>query len=87
MASFVPYSVPARFCCRIVGQTVLQIGIQHTDNAILEKISRGHGVEETISALKLLKDNCFKVSQSVHVRHRLRAELGRALYSGQAQCD
>ncbi|CAN0421048.1 unnamed protein product, partial [Discosporangium mesarthrocarpum] len=38
-----------------------KIGVQHTDNVILEKISRGHGVEETIRALKLLKDNCFKV--------------------------
>ena len=42
---------------RVVGQ----IGVQHTDNAILEKISRGHGVEATIDALRLLKDNCFKV--------------------------
>lgn len=39
-----------------------QIGIQHTDNTILERINRGHGVEETIRALRLLKDNCFKVS-------------------------
>lgn len=38
-----------------------KIGVQHTDNAILEKISRGHGVEATIDALRLLKDNCFKV--------------------------
>lgn len=47
--------------CRVVDLRCEQIGIQHTDNAILEKISRGHGVEETINALKLLKDNCFKV--------------------------
>ncbi|CAN0221465.1 unnamed protein product [Ascophyllum nodosum] len=46
---------------RSYGCTRLQIGVQHTDNAILEKISRGHGVEATIDALRLLKDNCFKV--------------------------
>ncbi|CAM9295468.1 unnamed protein product, partial [Laminaria digitata] len=38
-----------------------KIGIQHTDNVILEKINRGHDVEATIDALRLLKDNCFKV--------------------------
>lgn len=39
----------------------MQIGVQHTDNAVLEKISRGHDVEATIRCLRLLKDNCFKV--------------------------
>ncbi|CAM9532129.1 unnamed protein product [Ectocarpus sp. 4 AP-2014] len=46
---------------RSYGCTRLQIGVQHTDNAILKKINRGHDVEATIRCLRLLKDNCFKV--------------------------
>jgi len=46
---------------RSYGCTRLQIGVQHTDDAILDKISREHTLKETIDALKLLKDNCFKV--------------------------
>ena len=43
------------------GVTRIQIGIQHTDNAILKKINRGHDIECAISAMKFLKDNCFKI--------------------------
>eukprot|EP00903_Cladosiphon_okamuranus_P019815 g18212.t1 len=46
---------------RSYGCTRLQIGIQHTDNAVLEKINRGHDVEAAIRCLRLLKDNCYKV--------------------------
>ena len=28
---------------------------------ILKKINRGHTVEQSIKAIKLLKDNCFKI--------------------------
>lgn len=46
---------------RNLGCTRVQIGIQHTDNKILEKVNRGHGVEEAIKAIYLLKENGFKV--------------------------
>ncbi|KAG5183177.1 ELP3 like acetyltransferase [Tribonema minus] len=46
---------------RSYGCTRLQIGVQHTDDAILTKISREHAVADTIAAIRLLKDNCFKV--------------------------
>ena len=41
--------------------TRVQIGVQHTDNKILKKINRGHTVEQSMSAIKLLLDNAFKV--------------------------
>lgn len=43
------------------GITRVQIGVQHTDNKILKKINRGHKVEDSIDAIRILKDNCFKV--------------------------
>jgi ELP3 family radical SAM enzyme/protein acetyltransferase len=43
------------------GVTRVQLGVQHTDDAVLRGVNRGHGLKHTESALKLLKDNCFKV--------------------------
>jgi len=45
-----------RFNC-----TRVQLGIQHTDNEILRMNNRGEKVETTIRAIKLLKDNCYKI--------------------------
>jgi len=47
------------------GVTRVQIGVQHTDNEILKKVNRGHGIEEAVDALTMLKDNCFKVD--IHI--------------------
>ena len=41
--------------------TRVQIGVQHTDNKILKKINRGHTIEQSMEAIKLLLDNGFKV--------------------------
>lgn len=41
--------------------TRVQIGVQHTDNKILRKINRGHTIEQSMKAIKLLLDNGFKV--------------------------
>lgn len=46
---------------RKLGCTRVQLGIQQTDNDILALNKRGHGVEASIKALKILKENCFKV--------------------------
>jgi ELP3 family radical SAM enzyme/protein acetyltransferase len=46
---------------RNYGCTRVQLGIQHTNNEILKKINRGHSIETSIKAIKLLKDNAFKV--------------------------
>ena len=47
------------------GITRVQIGVQHIDDAILEKINRGHKLEDSIKGIKILKDNCFKVD--IHI--------------------
>ena len=41
--------------------TRIQLGVQHTDNSVLKKINRGHNIECVYNAIKLLKDNCYKV--------------------------
>ncbi|MDD5749683.1 MAG: tRNA uridine(34) 5-carboxymethylaminomethyl modification radical SAM/GNAT enzyme Elp3 [Patescibacteria group bacterium] len=46
---------------RELGCTRVQIGVQHTDDKILQKIQRGHGLKESIKATQLLKEVGFKV--------------------------
>tara|TARA_B100000674_G_C37971132_1_gene977033 strand:+ start:1853 stop:3820 length:1968 start_codon:yes stop_codon:yes gene_type:complete len=46
---------------RRLGCTRIQIGVQHTDNKILEIINRGHDIECSIRAVKLIKDWGFKL--------------------------
>lgn len=43
------------------GVTRVQIGIQHTDNYLLKKINRGCTIEDTQNAIRLLKNNGFKI--------------------------
>ena len=47
------------------GITRVQIGVQHIDNKILKLINRGHKVEDSIQAIRILKNNAFKVD--IHV--------------------
>lgn len=49
--------------------TRVQIGIQHTDNDILRTIKRGHTIEDSMGAIKLLLDNGYKVD--VHLMPNL----------------
>lgn len=46
---------------RRLGATRVQIGVQHSDNKILDYIKRGHSIEQSIAATKMLKDAGFKV--------------------------
>jgi len=46
---------------RYLGCTRIQLGVQHTDDKILKKMNRGCYTKDTIRALKLLKDACYKV--------------------------
>lgn len=50
---------------RNYGCTRVQLGVQHTNDKILEKLNRGHTNEASIKAIKLLKENGFKID--VHV--------------------
>lgn len=46
---------------RETGTTRIQLGVQHTNDRILKKINRGHTFKDSCNAVKLLKNNCFKV--------------------------
>jgi ELP3 family radical SAM enzyme/protein acetyltransferase len=46
---------------RILGTTRVQLGVQHTDNKILDLIVRGHSIEQSIRATKMLKEVGLKV--------------------------
>jgi ELP3 family radical SAM enzyme/protein acetyltransferase len=46
---------------RRYGCTRVQLGIQHTSDAILTKINRGHTIAQAAAALELLKDCCYKI--------------------------
>ena len=46
---------------RKYGCTRVQIGVQHTNDAILKKINRRHYREDAARAIRLLKDTCYKI--------------------------
>lgn len=46
---------------RRFGCTRVQLGIQHTNDAILKKINRGCTTADACRAVRLLKDACFKI--------------------------
>jgi ELP3 family radical SAM enzyme/protein acetyltransferase len=46
---------------RYYGCTRVQIGVQHTNDELLRIINRGCYLEDTIRAIKLLKDSCYKI--------------------------
>lgn len=51
------------------GVTRVQLGIQHTDNKILKKINRQSTVQESINAIRLLKNCGFKIM--IHIMPNL----------------
>lgn len=50
---------------RHLGITRVQIGVQHTDDAVLRYVNRKHDCEASVRAIKLLKDGAFKVD--IHI--------------------
>lgn len=50
---------------RKLGCTRIQIGVQHTDNDILKTINRGHTIEQSIKAIRLIKEAGFKLD--IHI--------------------
>jgi ELP3 family radical SAM enzyme/protein acetyltransferase len=73
--------------------TRIQLGVQHTDNAILKKINRGHTIETAYNAIRMLKENGYKVD--IHLMPNLPgatyqkdvAMLQQALYDDRLQVD
>ena len=50
---------------RHYGVTRVETGIQHTDDAVLRKVNRGHLTKHSVAAVKLLKDYGFKVEMHI----------------------
>ena len=73
--------------------TRVQLGVQHTNNSVLKKINRGHTIESAYEAIKLLKNNCYKVD--IHIMPNLpgasyeidKAMLEEILYDQRIQVD
>ena len=65
---------------RRYGVTRTEIGVQHTDDNLLRRVNRGHGVKQSRRAVKLLKDYGFKVE--IHIM----ADLPGATPEGDMKC-
>ena len=73
--------------------TRIQLGVQHTHNDVLKKINRGHDIECVYRAIKLLKENCYKVD--IHLMPNLPGSsyekdedmLNSSLYDEKLQVD
>jgi elongator complex protein 3 len=50
---------------RELGCTRVELGVQAVDDKILAKNKRGHGVDEIITATKMLKENGFKITYHI----------------------
>tara|TARA_B110001452_G_scaffold69458_1_gene56030 strand:+ start:2274 stop:4409 length:2136 start_codon:yes stop_codon:yes gene_type:complete len=67
---------------RRYGCTRVQLGLQHTDDAVLKKINRGCTTVDAATALRRLKDACFKID--VHLMPNL---PGASLAADQAMFE
>jgi ELP3 family radical SAM enzyme/protein acetyltransferase len=73
--------------------TRVQLGVQHTDNEVLKKIKRGHTIEKVYDAIKILKNNGYKVD--IHLMPNLpgssydmdKKMLEDSLYDDRLQVD
>ena len=73
--------------------TRVQIGVQHTNNEVLKKIKRGHTIETVYKAIKILKDNGYKID--IHLMPNLpgssyeldKEMLDESLYDERLQVD
>lgn len=65
---------------RRYGVTRVELGVQHTDDNLLRKVNRGHGIKHSKRAIKLLKDYGFKLE--LHIM----ADLPGATPEGDKEC-
>lgn len=65
---------------RKYGVTRVEIGVQHTDDALLKTVNRGHGVKQSRRAIHLLKEYGFKVE--IHIM----TDLPGATPEGDKEC-
>lgn len=80
-------------CFRRYNATRIQLGVQHTNNNVLKTINRGHSIEAAYRAIKMLKENGYKVD--IHLMPNLPSSsydmdvemLDQALYDDRLQAD
>jgi ELP3 family radical SAM enzyme/protein acetyltransferase len=65
---------------RKFGVTRVELGVQHTDDELLKKVNRGHGIKQSKQAIKLLKDYGFKIE--IHIM----TDLPGATPEGDMEC-
>jgi ELP3 family radical SAM enzyme/protein acetyltransferase len=65
---------------RLYGITRVELGVQHTDDALLRRVNRGHLTKHSKNAIRLLKDYGFKVE--IHIM----ADLPGATPEGDKEC-
>jgi ELP3 family radical SAM enzyme/protein acetyltransferase len=65
---------------RNYGVTRVELGVQHTDDELLKKVNRGHGIKQSKKAIKLLKDYGFKIE--IHIM----TDLPGATPEGDMEC-
>jgi ELP3 family radical SAM enzyme/protein acetyltransferase len=65
---------------REFGVTRVELGVQHTDDELLKKVNRGHGIKQSKKAIKLLKDYGFKIE--IHIM----TDLPGATPEGDMEC-
>ena len=65
---------------RRYGITRVEIGVQHTDDVLLKRVNRGHGIKKSKHAIQLLKDYGFKVE--IHIM----TDLPGATPEGDMEC-
>ena len=65
---------------RHFGVTRVELGVQHTDDELLKRVNRGHGIKQSKKAIKLLKDYGFKIE--IHIM----TDLPGATPEGDMEC-
>ena len=73
---------------RNYGITRVELGVQHTNDDLLRRVNRGHGVKASKAAIRLLKDAGFKIE--MHIMADLPGstpELDKACYSAVLRDD
>ncbi len=65
---------------RKYGVTRVEMGVQHTDDNLLRRVNRGHGIKQSKQAIQLLKEYGFKVE--IHIM----TDLPGATPEGDMEC-
>jgi ELP3 family radical SAM enzyme/protein acetyltransferase len=73
---------------RNYGVTRVELGVQHTNDDLLRKLNRGHGIKQSKAAIRLLKEYGFKIE--IHIMTDLPGttpEMDKACYDAVLRDD